>query len=64
MMRATFSRGAGFQPAELRPSTSGHGRLEACPTRQGLTLLEVIIAMAIFLMALVPITLIHAGGEL
>src|SRR5438552_16722839 len=39
--------------------------LAACPTRRpGLTLLEVVIALAIFLMALVPVMrLVSIGGE-
>jgi general secretion pathway protein I len=59
MTRYNYSRGADI-PVCLRSKADRNVR----PTRPGLTLLEVVIALAIFLIALVPIWhLVTLGGE-
>jgi general secretion pathway protein I len=59
MMRNQTSRGADIPVCRKSTATRS-----ARPTRPGLTLLEVVIALAIFLIALVPIwRLVTLGGE-
>jgi prepilin-type N-terminal cleavage/methylation domain-containing protein len=55
---------AGFQPANLLAADTLSARPLRALRRPGLTLLEVIVALAIFLVALVPVWhLVSLGGE-